>query len=123
MVKKYLYLAAILIILVAAVFVVHLPAQEAGNYTEPEVKVGPGLEVTKVGNMNIVAPKGSQITQEGGQINVEDISAYVARKLEEVDQRFLNLEKQQEEMKESIDQLKESVDNFQNNSSVPDKKQ
>ncbi|GEM_PF-2868578 len=123
MIKKCLCCAIILVALVFGVLMVCALAEEEGNYTQPQVKVGPGLEVIKVGNINIVAPKGSRISQKDGQINVEDISAYVSRKLEEVDARFSSIENKQEEMKEDITQLKETVDNLQNNTSASDKKE
>lgn len=90
---------------------------EENDYADDEKSSSPpGMSIEKVGDLNILVPKGSQVTRsgKGGLIVVEKTDEYVSRQLLEIENRFERLEKGLEALKEETKQLKEAVNQLQN---------
>ena len=76
---------------------------------ETGLKVPAGMEIKKVGNVNAVVPKGTEVTNEGGAVVIESTSQYVSRKLEDLERRIDKMEAEQEKLQEEIKELKERL--------------
>ena len=71
--------------------------------------IGAGMEVVEMQGLNIVVPKGAKIRREANRIYFEDTGEYLARRFDEMEKRFAQIEARQEELKKEIAQLKQSV--------------
>jgi len=81
--------------------------KDTENITSETVnKLRPGMELRKIGGINMVVPKGTQIYKEGSLIRMEEDGDYTARRLEEVDSRFNKLEGRQKKLEEDIQELR-----------------
>lgn len=63
----------------------------------------PGMEILKVGDANILVPKGTRMRKEGDLNVVEDISEYSSRKFLETEKRFDRLELDQIILKNRVE--------------------
>jgi len=103
---KFLLAAFILALSVISVFA----QEETQEYTnQTNMDVGPGMEVIKHGNVNVIVPKGAKVREEGGKLTIEDIGDYTGRKFEETDQRLAAIEETQQELREKIEQLTQAI--------------
>lgn len=72
-------------------------------------KIGPGMEVIQIGEVNIIAPKGTRVKKEGSQVVFEDLGEYLGRRFDEVERRFARIEVQQEELKKELEEIKKTL--------------
>jgi len=78
--------------------------------SDSDVRITPGMEVEKRGDVNVLIPKGGRLIKEGKDVWViEDADQYAARKFEEVGKRLDKIEKNQEETKKEVKALKEAI--------------
>lgn len=102
--KKYIIFVLIFSLIICAVY---LQAQDT------EVRKGlslkPGMEIVKVGDAEVVVPKGSTVTKQDGMVVIEDISQYVGRRFESVDGRLGDLDTEQEALRDEIRQIREDL--------------
>ena len=68
-----------------------------------------GMEVIKVGDANVLVPKGTRIRKEGDLQIVEDIAEFSSRRFVDFEKRFERLEMAQEEIKKELEELRKSV--------------
>jgi hypothetical protein len=88
----------------------YIYAQE--DKLDDKIQTPPGMEIKKVGDLNIVVPRGAEVrrTEKVGLIFVESTDQYVSRQLLEMEDRFAKIEAEQEELKKEIELLKEAID-------------
>lgn len=73
---------------------------------EEEIKIPPGMELIQIGdNVFKIVPKGTKVRKEDTRIITERTSAYISRKLLEIEERLTQLEAKEIELRESIEQL------------------
>ncbi|MBL7156768.1 MAG: hypothetical protein ISS92_01255 [Candidatus Omnitrophica bacterium] len=77
---------------------------------EPGVKIPPGMEIRKVGDVNILMPKGAKMDKRGGVILLENTDQYAAQKFLEVENRLIEIEAEQRMLKNEVKNLKNSLD-------------
>ena len=73
-------------------------------------KLGAGLEIIKVGDLNIIAPKGSRIRRHGSQIILEDPAEYLGRKFDDINKRFSVLENNQQDIQAQLQKITQFLD-------------
>jgi len=94
----------------------------AQEYEKEEVMEPPqGMEILKVGNLNLMVPKGAQVRKKGSLIIVESTSEYVARKFLNVEERLAEIEAGQEDFRKEIMELKAALDEIQKTELAPKK--
>ena len=76
---------------------------------EEEKSVPYGMESQKIGDVNVVLPRGSGMTKKNGRILVESDSQYAARKFLQIETRLDKMEAGQEGIERGIESLKDSV--------------
>jgi len=85
----------IVFIVLAAGFLVSLfalrPSAEE-EYLVGGIVVPPGMDVIKVGTANVLVPEGTQVFEKKGLITIETIGQYTARRLIEIEERFVAIE-------------------------------
>jgi hypothetical protein len=92
--RLFVFFAAASLLLPAACFSYDMePAAEQG-VTAPE-----GMIVYKVGDTNVIVPKGTRLTVKPGLIQIEPTEEFVARITERFEQRVLQLELELAELK------------------------
>ena len=102
-------------------------AQAAEDKKSEEVNTYPGMEIKKVGDVNVLIPKGSKLRHENDLLVIESTDEYAAprfievdkrldaleagqKELEAVDKRLDALEAVQKELKAEVEQLREAVE-------------
>ena len=106
-----------ILVLVPVIFIFVLSLQRSFSQDEDEeltvieggVKIRPGMEVKKMGDANILVPKGGVLTRRGAEVHVEASDEWAARMLEKVDSRLGRLEEGQMAIKEEIRALREAI--------------
>lgn len=68
-----------------------------------------GMEKMKIGGVNLLVPKGTQITKKGTLLIVESRGEYAARRFLEMEERFEQLEAEQEKLKKTIVELENII--------------
>lgn len=91
-------------------------APSGNKVAEGKFKLGPGMEVIKFGEVNIVAPKGTRVQKEGSQIVYEDIGEYIGRRFYEIEKHLEQIEVKQEGLEIEIGQLKETLEDIRKSS-------
>jgi hypothetical protein len=86
-----------------------LSEKELKELEERGITPPPGMEIIKVGNHNILLPKGKHIRKKGGILVLETTSEYVSRKLLEMKECFTHIDTEQEELKKEIEELKKII--------------
>ncbi len=66
----------------------------------------PGMELMKIGGINMVVPKGTQFYKEGAQVKMEEAGEYSARRFKEMDDRLQKIEAKQRKMETEIEKLR-----------------
>ncbi|MFH1593525.1 MAG: hypothetical protein ABID09_02380 [Candidatus Omnitrophota bacterium] len=74
------------------------------------VKIRPGMEIKKMGDANILVPKGARLERRAAEMNIEDTAEWAARRFEDVDDRFKKVEFEQEILKKELAGLKEIIE-------------
>ncbi len=75
------------------------------------VKIPPGMEVRRVGNVDVVVPHDGTVRQEEGRAFIEQADEYAARKCIDVEKRLTQLEEGQAFRIEEVARLKEAAKN------------
>lgn len=65
-----------------------------------------GMEIRKIGNINVLVPKDSRLYQMGNVITIESPLEYSAREFEKLRQRMDKLEKENRLLRDELDQLR-----------------
>jgi len=87
-------------------FVLSVNAEEEKK--EGEVKFYPGMEIKKVGDVNVLMAKGSKLRHENDLLVIESAEEYVSPKLIEMDKRLSGLEIRQKILENEMEQLKKN---------------
>ncbi|MCK5504261.1 MAG: hypothetical protein KAJ10_03820 [Thermodesulfovibrionia bacterium] len=77
--------------------------------TEEKKELPPGMEVIKMGQAQILVPKGTKVNQEPGFITLESTEQYVARKFLDVEGRIKVLEDKEEVLKKKTEELETKI--------------
>ena len=64
------------------------------------------MELRKIGSLNLVVPEGSRIRKDRSQWIMEWPEDFAARSISEIKKRLDDMEKEQKELKKSIEELK-----------------
>ena len=88
-----------------------------------EVEIPPGMEMLKIGkNSAAIVPKGTLVHKDGGQIFVESVQQYAARRFEAMEKRLSEIMATQKTFQKEINLLKASLDKVQKAVLSSDKK-
>lgn len=74
------------------------------------VDLTPGMEIIRVGNADIVVPKGSQVFDNKGFISVESISQYTGRRMLELEERLSGIDDRQSEFEKDAAALRKRLE-------------
>ena len=74
-----------------------------------DIKVPPGMELKKIGALNLLVPEGARVYKDRSQWIMEGPEDYSARNISEIKARLDGIEKEQKGLKISIEELKESL--------------
>lgn len=85
--------------------------ETAAKDTPGNITVPPGMELRKIGGLNLVVPKGARVRKERSQWIMEGPEDFAARNISEIKARLDGIEKEQKELKSSIEELKKSAIN------------
>ena len=66
----------------------------------------PGMEIRKIGGINMMVPEGTQFYTQGSQLKMEEASEYSARRFKEMDERFQKMEEKQRKLEEEVKELR-----------------
>ena len=83
-------------------YVSELPVKE----NAADINVPAGMELKKIGALNLVVPVGSLIRKDRSQWIMEGPEDFAVRNIAEIKARLDVMEKEQKELKESIEELK-----------------
>lgn len=110
--RKIIYLI-LTIFLIFYAFKVSAEESENEDYTltEEGFKIPAGMELKKVGDANILIPKGGKIRKAGDQLIMESADEYAAREFFKIKERLGNIEKEQEDIRREIEELKKNINN------------
>ena len=108
---RFIYPAVIFFILVFS---------EIAGRAQPrkEDEVPPGMEFIKVGNNEILIPKGTKVTKKDAQLILEPPEQFWSRRIEGIEEEIAKLKDGEREIKKDIAELKQSVSQ---NPNVPKK--
>lgn len=70
-----------------------------------EAELRPGMELKKIGAINVIVPKGSEIYEKNGLYILESAEEYAARKFKDVEERFALLEERAESAENKLEKL------------------
>jgi len=90
---------AVILLSLAFLLAFSIPAHAEDDSEYPP----PGMEILKVGDANILVPKGTRLRKEGDLNVVENISEYSSRKFLETEKRFDRLELDQIMLKNRVE--------------------
>ena len=89
----------------------HNNADDGDNHksknAEPVIR--PGMELRKVGGLNLIVPEGSEIYKDRGRWVMEEPEAFAARNFKEIKSRLDKLEKENQSLKDEVEKLKMSA--------------
>lgn len=77
--------------------------------SEPVNKPLPGMEVRKIGGINMMVPEGSRVYKQGATLILEDDGGYAARRLKDMNDRFFKMEEKQKYLEERYKKLEEEI--------------
>ena len=63
------------------------------------------MELKKIGAINVIVPKGSEIYEKNGLYILESAEEYAARKFKDVEERFALLEERAESAENKLEKL------------------
>jgi len=79
---------------------------------ENGVQVPPGMELRRIGGINMIVPQGAKLYKDGPVFRMEDDGGYASRKLKNMDDRFNKLDEQLKKIEEEIVELRKSIENI-----------
>ncbi|MDD5428339.1 MAG: hypothetical protein PHI58_03765 [Candidatus Omnitrophica bacterium] len=71
-------------------------------------EVRPGMEVKKIGGINMVVPEGTQFYMEGSQVKMEEAGEYAARRFKSMTENFKALEDKVTKLEERVLKLEKA---------------
>jgi peptidoglycan hydrolase CwlO-like protein len=86
---------------------------------EKEEEIPPGMEIKRVGKLDLMLPKDMKVTQKGSVWVVETTQQYIARRFMEMEEQIARLKEEQEALKEEIEELKKNIDELQKGGFFP----
>ena len=86
-------------------------AEKIRNETRAGMR--PGLEVKKIGGLNMLVPEGTKFYKEGAQIKMEEEDAYSARRFKEMDTRLQKAENRISSLEHEISELRNLIETIQ----------
>lgn len=97
-------------VFLAVSIVLYATSAFSGEYdTDSDVKFSPGTEVVKESSMEILVPKGGKPRIEPGRIYLESTDEYAARRFDEMEERFVRIEAEQNKMKDGIEKIEKAL--------------
>lgn len=102
------FLLPILILIFCTLFAF---SQESEDSDTNNISLRPGMEIRKVGNLNVVVPEGGRIYEdEHRRLFIESAEEYAARRFKETEERFERIEKEQQELKNKLERLEKIIE-------------
>jgi hypothetical protein len=104
------------IFIVPFMLISFVPAAHAQDDTKTngDVRIPPGMEIIKQGDVNCLVPKGSTLRRNGNQVFIEGADEYAARGFSERDNRLNKLEadlnQQKKDYETKLDQQNEQIE-------------
>jgi len=77
--------------------------------SEGGLRVGPGMEVKRIGTTDYVVPKDAKVEKVGNRVRVETTSEYAARKFIESNERFEEVEQSQKKFEAEVKELHKDI--------------
>ena len=90
------------------------PAYSQEDDGTKDRSVPTGMEIKKVGNANVMMPKGGTFTKEGDLLVLEGPTAYAARKFVVVEKRLAKIDSQISALQKDMEEIKETLSALQN---------
>lgn len=72
-------------------------------------KLRPGMELRKIGGINMIVPEGAKIYKQGAMLIMEDDGDYSARRFKDMNNRFFRLEERTKVLEEKNKKLEDEV--------------
>jgi hypothetical protein len=94
---------------------IYIYAQEADKEEIP-----PGMERLDLGAARVVVPIGTRVRKIGSLIILENDSEYMSRRFLEIQERIIELEAKEDELKKEVEGLKEALAEIQKEESPPE---
>lgn len=69
-------------------------------------KLRPGMELRKIGGINMVVPEGTQVYKQGAMLIMEEDGDYSARRFKIMDERFNKLDERLQKIEAEIAELR-----------------
>ncbi len=112
----------ITLFILLASFACFRPASLAQDYTDSENKADtedvtpetvnklrPGMELRKIGGINMIVPEGAKVYKQGAMLIMEEDGDYSARRFKDMNDRFFKLEEKEKLLEERYKKLEEEV--------------
>ncbi|MFA5143419.1 MAG: hypothetical protein WC522_04540 [Candidatus Omnitrophota bacterium] len=85
--------------------------KEAEAITRESIsRVRPGMEVKKIGGLNLMVPEGTKFYREGAQIRMEEEGEYSARRFKEMDARLQKVENKVRGIETGMEELRKNIE-------------
>jgi len=101
---------------ISSLLVINVYSENRGTDARPALS--PGLEIKKIGDVNVVVPKGGEVRREGGVVTIESTAEYAAEGFIKVNERLSKIEDEQTAIRNEMDHLKEVVDKIMKGNSI-----
>ena len=115
--KKSLSIAWIILGLITLAIPVFVYAQEK------QEEIPPGMESLEMGAAKVVVPKGTKVRKVGSLIILENDSEYMSRRFLELEERIIQLEAKEAELKKEVERLKQVLGERQKKESIPEQEE
>ncbi|MBL7131838.1 MAG: hypothetical protein ISS45_10655 [Candidatus Omnitrophica bacterium] len=102
MIRK-IYFPLILVFVFSILFIIFAKADE-------KEELPAGMEIIKIGNIEYVVPKGTQINKQGSAAIPESLSEYVARRFSDIEEYFAKTDQEIKQLKKRVGQTITSQD-------------
>ncbi|MCQ9206375.1 MAG: hypothetical protein NG740_00615 [Omnitrophica bacterium] len=73
------------------------------------ISVKPGMELRKIGGINLLIPEGAKVYEQGGQYFIESTEEFAARRLKEMESRLEAMENKVTGLSGEIENLKSEI--------------
>ncbi|MBN2453477.1 MAG: hypothetical protein JXB40_04370 [Candidatus Omnitrophica bacterium] len=82
-------------------------SQTSPKDKESAIDVPVGMELRKIGGMNMIVPEGAQVRKRNSLVVMEEPEEYAARNIFEIKARMNKIEERQKALEKEIEELKE----------------
>ncbi len=103
--KKNIVIVSIMLLIALHLFVVYAQDIEKEN----DANVPPGMVMKRIKGRYMIIPKDSWVHKRGDLLVMEDINAYVARKIMEIEKRLEKIDADLEAIHKGLRESKNSV--------------